>query len=406
MFKKRFFHFLPGLFGLLLSFALVLSACSTTGTAAQGNPTAAVQPTESVVEMQPTTKVEPTAVPVETIVPTQEPMMNSNSLVVNPQALNEADQVIIADVVSDAPGWVAVYADDNGKPGKSIGYTAVPAGESKDVEVTIDPEAATEKLYATLHIDADKLGEFTFPGADEPALGANGQAVTMPFMMQTLPNHNAVQVEDQELGSNNTVVVAHVTSDGPGWIVIHADDGGKPGAVLGHAAVTPGDNQSILVPIDMSGHTPTLYAMLHRDAGKLGQFEFPGEDVPVHDAHDALIAPSFVVTLSNGVAANDQPLGEDGTVTIANVMSAQHGWLLVYADDNGAPGAVIGYTAVAAGNNADVKVSVDTTKATDKVYAMLHVDAGKMGEFEFPGPDEPLKGADENVFMAAFMITK
>jgi hypothetical protein len=90
----------------------------------------------------------------------------------------------------------------------------------------------------------------------------------------------SVTVSDQAIESG-TVTVGAVVSDGPGWIVIHADDDGAPGPVVGHAAVSDGENTDVTVDIDTEAATETLYAMLHTDAGTAGTYEFPGDDVPV-----------------------------------------------------------------------------------------------------------------------------
>ena len=93
-----------------------------------------------------------------------------------------------------------------------------------------------------------------------------------------------------------TVTVAKVYSAGPGWIVIHAQQDEKPGPVLGQTRVDDGENSDIVVQLNTAGVTPTLYAMLHTDAGELGAWEFPGgPDVPVK-ARDVVLTPEFLVT--------------------------------------------------------------------------------------------------------------
>ena len=87
----------------------------------------------------------------------------------------------------------------------------------------------------------------------------------------------SVTVEGQAL----TVTVQSVLSDGPGWLVIHADNKGAPGAVLGWAPLSDGENSNVVVPIDPAGLTPTVWAMLHIDAGVVGTYENPGPDAPV-----------------------------------------------------------------------------------------------------------------------------
>ena len=91
----------------------------------------------------------------------------------------------------------------------------------------------------------------------------------------------AVSVSDQSIESGS-VTVAQVTSDGPGWIVIHAQAEGKPGPILGFSRVKDGENADVLVDIDATKATETLFAMLHSDLGEEGSFEFPeGPDTPV-----------------------------------------------------------------------------------------------------------------------------
>jgi len=105
----------------------------------------------------------------------------------------------------------------------------------------------------------------------------------------------SVSVSDQPI-VKGTVVVEKVVSNGPGWIVIHAQKDGKPGPILGYSPVADGENTNVVVEIDATKATPTLYAMLHTDAGQMGTFEFPnGPDVPMK-AGDQVITPPFQVT--------------------------------------------------------------------------------------------------------------
>jgi plastocyanin len=97
-------------------------------------------------------------------------------------------------------------------------------------------------------------------------------------------------VTDQEI-VDGTVTIAEVVSDGPGWIVIHADQDGAPGPVLGQTAVGDGENTEVAVALDLTGLTGTLYAMLHTDAGQVGTYEFPGDDVPVEGGGAIVMSP-------------------------------------------------------------------------------------------------------------------
>lgn len=112
----------------------------------------------------------------------------------------------------------------------------------------------------------------------------------------------SVTVNDQAI-ENDSVTIQQVVSQGPGWLVIHADDNGSPGPVLGHSAVTDGVNENVVVQLDAAGRTETLHAMLHTDAGTEGTYEFPGADTPVTVDGNVVNVP-FQVT---GGAAQETP---------------------------------------------------------------------------------------------------
>ncbi|MDR3575571.1 MAG: hypothetical protein P4L50_17060 [Anaerolineaceae bacterium] len=191
---------------------------------------------------------------------------------------------------------------------------------------------------------------------------------------------------------NNSVTVQEVYSDGPGWLVIFADGGGRPGLILGHSAVKNGDNQDVNIPINPAKTTTILYSLLLSDQGKPGDFEFPGPDKVVVSNND-IILKSFVILkpLSNTVPAlqvSDQSL-IGGRIILSSVISQGPGWVVIYAQKNGQPGAVLGRTPVKDGENEDVIVEVNPAKAIGTLYAQLFIDQGKIGTFENPGVDNP-----------------
>jgi predicted lipoprotein with Yx(FWY)xxD motif len=116
--------------------------------------------------------------------------------------------------------------------------------------------------------------------ANDAAAGdVNGQGVNDVWFVVN-PDAPSVTVDDQQI-SNGTVTVARVVAFEPGWMVIHADADGRPGAILGQTLLNSGENDNVVVQIDTQNATPTLYAMLHVDRGTMGTFEFPGDDAPV-----------------------------------------------------------------------------------------------------------------------------
>lgn len=92
------------------------------------------------------------------------------------------------------------------------------------------------------------------------------------------------------------------------------------------------------------------------------------------------------------VEANDQPI-VDTSITVARVVAAQDGWIVIHTNtaDN-RPGPVIGYAPVRAGENRDVRVPLSQMpQPGDRLWPMLHIDAGTIGTYEFPGADGPVQ---------------
>ncbi len=97
----------------------------------------------------------------------------------------------------------------------------------------------------------------------------------------------SLTVADQS-GDGTSLTVEKVTIEGAdGWIALHADAGGAPGAVAGFVQIKEGDTSDVTVKGDEKLATGDYWPMLHRDTGKLGTYEFGetkgAEDAPVTD---------------------------------------------------------------------------------------------------------------------------
>ncbi len=77
-------------------------------------------------------------------------------------------------------------------------------------------------------------------------------------------------------------------------------------------------------------------------------------------------------------------------LVINRVQSPGDGWIVIHSASgaNGEAGAVLGFAPVKAGVGNDVVVEL--SDVAPELVAMLHVDKGAVGVFEFPGADEPL----------------
>lgn len=375
-FEKRMYI----LGGWLLGISLMLVAC---GGGATQEPVSPEEPA--------------TAIP--TAEPTSEPMLE-NSLTVGDQAVSDDVSVTIAGAVSEGPGWMVVHADADGAPGPVIGFAPVNEGENEDVAVKLDPSGLTGVLYAMLHVDAGAEGEYEFPGDDVPARDEAGDIVVTPFSAYW----NAVEVSGQELMAGDQVTVERVISRTPGWLVVHAEAEGGPGPVIGHAPVSMGENLEVAVQVDAERLTGTLFAMLHVDADTEGEYEFPGDDVPARTPEGDVAVVPFTLT-ANAVNVPDQALGEGNTIQVSNVLSRTPGWLVVHADEDGSPGMILGFSPVDEGETTDVLVELDADGITETMFAMLHVDEGSAGEFEFPGgEDVPARDPDGDIVTPPFQL--
>jgi len=96
---------------------------------------------------------------------------------------------------------------------------------------------------------------------------------------------------------------------------------------------------------------------------------------------------------------------KNGSITVADVTATVDGWIVAHLDEGGKPGKVIGHTAVKAGDNKNVAIKLEeAVPAGGKLWPMLHIDAGTIGTYEFPGADAPVV-VNGNVVMKQISIT-
>ena len=101
-------------------------------------------------------------------------------------------------------------------------------------------------------------------------------------------------------------------------------------------------------------------------------------------------------------------------ITISEAMMQEDGFVVLHRDNgNDAPvvPASIGKAKLFVGNNTNIEVMLDdgeTLEAGDKVWAMLHIDNGTTGDYEFDGSaesnDPPVFDESNNIVMVQFTI--
>ena len=100
-------------------------------------------------------------------------------------------------------------------------------------------------------------------------------------------------------------------------------------------------------------------------------------------------------------------------VTIDEVNTEQIGFIVLHRD-NGSDAPVvpdeIGKAQVYLGANSDVEITLnsgETLESGDKVWAMLHIDNGTIGSYEFDGSEgsnDPPVIENDNIVMVQFTI--
>jgi len=212
-----------------------------------------------------------------------------------------------------------------------------------------------------------------------------------------------IEVSDQVL-TDKVLYIDYVYSATPGFVVIHQDNNGAPGPVIGYRSVNAGDNYDVEVWVDVQRVTATLQAMLHVDDCAVGVYEFgsvQGCDAPVMtDA--GMVSPAFNVI----VMAVPPQLVMGDSILLENAVVSQDSFVVIHADNEGAPGPVLGYVAVFADSvNIGLGIVLDPDGITPVLHPMLHVDDCEAGVYEFgavQGCDAPVRFNDEIVMYPLF----
>jgi len=81
-----------------------------------------------------------------------------------------------------------------------------------------------------------------------------------------------------------------------------------------------------------------------------------------------------------------------GQLTIDLVIAARDGFVGIYTDTTAAFSSMVGWTSVRQGRNTNLIVNIDAELAEPcaTLWAVLHVDRGTPGHWDWPGVDEPV----------------
>jgi LPXTG-motif cell wall-anchored protein len=114
-------------------------------------------------------------------------------------------------------------------------------------------------------------------------------------------------------------------------------------------------------------------------------------------------APEPEAATKDAVEADDQAINNNSLI-VKEIYASQDGWIVAHVDEGGKPGKVIGNTAVKKGESNNVAIALsENVPAGGKLWPMLHIDAGAIGTYEFPGPDAPVI-VDGNIVMKQITV--
>lgn len=242
------------------------------------------------------------------------------------------------------------------------------------------------------------------------ALGVLGIVVlaflaTVPVQVGAHANHVEA---DPQVAADGRVVVETALTTTDGWIVLHADDDGTPGATIGHTAISDegGIKTDVPVPIDEAvwrnwSGTRTVWVTLHRNAGG-SEFDPPEDEQivsfgdPVGTRITVRKARRSARVLVAGFAPQDT---FDRNVSIRRVTLPSKGYLVVHNDTGETPGEIVGVTALAAGGHDNVGVTLEAEFFASRgsrltLWAVVYTDDG---DGTFDDSDRPVRAGDRPV---------
>ena len=214
-----------------------------------------------------------------------------------------------------------------------------------------------------------------------------------PAQLETPELEPELSVYTQVSPLEDQIVAYKAVTPVPAIVVIRgyelgAASGAPTDEILGYSIVEPGVTYNVEVDLNRPfEHKEVLWAGLFEDLGQAGVFE-PSEDPIFQREWGSDLAMAFTaythMPVSEFLFAQDQSVdGSLDEVSVLSVASDEEGWVAVYEDDNGAPGTLLGKTAVPHEYSNDVEVLLNRQVVDgEELWAVLHDDLGVVGVWE------------------------
>lgn len=299
----------------------------------------------------------------------EEPVATAPTEIVAGDQSSEGSSILVDSLTLPAAGWVVARLDSGGSPGEVIGISELLSkGTITGVLVPfLIPVADTTTVHLTVHIDMDGDGEFLYEPPDSfidvVATTAAGEPATTTLTITLLPPLGpASALLDAQVTTGYSVVVAGGLLPAPGFLAVHADAGGEPGAVLGVSELLPaGEVGAVTVqldePLSASGRLHAV-AWVDRDED---EFFTPGPDgdemaVTEEGALASAFADVTVLRLEPAALVVEDQEVANGVFVISSLEVPSPGFIEILTDASGAPGTRLVAVLVDAGTVDDLQV--------------------------------------------------
>lgn len=148
-----------------------------------------------------------------------------------------------------------------------------------------------------------------------PKIGGSKTEPSPTSMVESTTDSNKDEISVSKHTPAKTAVIDSVTLSKPGFVAIHENQNGQPGAILGVSGLLPAGKHENST-IELSRKTApgeNLFAMVHADNGD-GKFEFPGPDEPAKKEDNTIVQMQLQVVAQgqdNGFQTPATGLGEE-----------------------------------------------------------------------------------------------
>lgn len=95
------------------------------------------------------------------------PAAAGTALVEASDQVGAKDELVVSKAVAPTDAWIVVHLEKDGGPGGRVGLARIPAGESLNTTVALDPLPLTSNLLVAIHADKADAGLFNFDMEDK-----------------------------------------------------------------------------------------------------------------------------------------------------------------------------------------------------------------------------------------------